>query len=174
MTILATVDTFLNRLFEPGELRMHPAQVTEKWLQGLGLYGDTASGVDVNEDNALESTAVFACVRILAESVASLPLLFYRRLADGGKERAAAHGLYPLLHDLPNPEMTSVELRETLMGHLGLWGNAYCEKELSNAGEVIGLWPLRPDRIQIDRVNRKLVYTVTMPAGPPRLCPQSG
>ncbi len=132
------------------------------WFSG---GGQAASGVTVNENTALQSTAVFACVRILAETIASLPLPVYRRLQGGGKERAADHYLYPLLHDQPNPEMTSFEFRETLMGHLALWGNAYAEIERDGAGRVRALWPLRPDRMQIRRDAHGLRYEYTLPDG---------
>ena len=67
------------------------------------LFGgaDTSSGVQVTEQGALQMTAVFACVRILAETVASLPLILYERLPDGGKARATEYPLYSLLHDAP-------------------------------------------------------------------------
>lgn len=110
--------------------------------------------------------AVFGAVRILAESVASLPLPLYQRLANGGKERATDHPLYPILHDLPNPEMTSYQFRETLMGHAALWGNAFAEIELARGGWVRGLWPLRPDLVIVRRINRRLVYDILMPKGP--------
>lgn len=146
------------------EKRFHPSQPPpEEWLLKLGL-GASASGVEVTVDRSLQSTAVFACVRILAETVASLPLILYRRL-DKGKKRAIGHPLYPLLHDLPNPEMTAVELRETLMGHLALRGNAFAEIEYDNGGRVRGLWPLSPNKTRVKRVNGQLVYLVTMPVG---------
>ena len=91
-------------------------------LGGLSfLFGQTAAGKAVNERTAMQTTAVYACVRILAESIACLPLAVYRRW-EGGKEIAYEHPLYFLLHDAPNPEMTSFILRETLMAHLLLWG----------------------------------------------------
>ena len=89
-----------------------------------GLFGQTAAGKAVNERTAMQTTAVYACVRILAESIACLPLAIYRRW-EGGKEIAYEHPLYFLLHDSPNAEMTRFVLRETLMAHLLLWGNAY-------------------------------------------------
>lgn len=124
------------------------------------LFGgvDTSSGVQVTEQGALQMTAVFSCVRILAETVASLPLILYERLPGGGKERAMDYPLYGLLHDAPNPEMTSFELRETLMGHLATWGNGYAEIEADRNGAVLALWPLRPDRMTVERVGIALVY----------------
>lgn len=119
----------------------------------------TAAGLAVSPAKAMYSTAVYACVRILAETLASLPLPLYERLADGGKRRAVGHPLYSLLHDLPNPEMSSFELRETLMGHLALWGNAYAEVEFDRGGRPLHLWPLRPDRMQVERpFGGELVY----------------
>ena len=89
------------------------------------FLGGTASGKYVTERSAMQMTAVYCCVRILSEAVASLPLQFHRYTDDGGKEKAVEHPLYFLLHDEPNPEMTSFIFRETLMTHLLLWGNAY-------------------------------------------------
>ncbi|WP_171804992.1 phage portal protein [Mahella australiensis] len=124
-----------------------------------------ASGVTVNENTALTSTAVFSAVDILSRTLASLPLPVYRRLQGGGKEKAIDHPLYPVLHDLANPEMTSFEFRQALMGHLCLWGNAYAEIERNNAGQVIALWPLRPDRMTVKRDNQGLLYIYQLPSG---------
>lgn len=144
------------------ERRAHPGQDID-WARWLGVK-ETPSGVHVDQQNSLQQAAVFACVRVLAESAAMLPLILYRRLPRG-KERATKHQLYPILHSLPNPEMTSMELRETLMGHVGLWGNGFAEIEFANGGWIKGLWPLRPDRMKIIRRAGKLVYVYQMPAG---------
>ena len=90
------------------------------------LMGGSASGKYVNERSAMQMTAVYSCVRILAESVAGLPLHLYK-YTGAGSEKAQGHPLYRLLHDEPNPEMTSFVFRETLMTHLLLWGNAYAQ-----------------------------------------------
>ncbi len=126
-----------------------------------------AAGVTVTEKTALHSTAVFACVRILAETIASLPLPVYRRLEPRGKKRASEHPLYRILHDQPNPYMTSFVFRETLMGHLVTWGNAYAEIDWDlPRGKVKGLWPLRPDRMkEIKYDNNGLVYVYALPDG---------
>lgn len=124
-----------------------------------------ASGVSVNEKTALTSTAVFSAVDILSRTLASLPLPVYRRLQGGGKEKATDHPLYEILHDLSNPEMTSFEFRQALMGHLALWGNAYAEIERNNAGQIIALWPLRPDRMTVKRDSKGLLYIYQMPDG---------
>lgn len=152
----------VTRLLEKRTTLANPAQWLIDWFSGGGA---SHAGVTVNETTALNVTTVYACVRILAETVASLPLPVYRRLPGGGKERAQDHYLYSLLHDQPNPEMTSLELREALMGHMALWGNAYAEIERDNAGRAIGLWPLRPDRMTVRRVNGALAYEYQVPNG---------
>ena len=122
------------------------------------FLGGTASGKYVTERSAMQMTAVYCCVRILSEAVASLPLQFYRYTDDGGKEKAVEHPLYFLLHDEPNPEMTSFIFRETLMTHLLLWGNAYSQIIRNGKGEVVALYPLMPDRMKVDRDEHGRLY----------------
>ena len=86
----------------------------------------------------MQMTAVYSCVRILAEAIAGLPLHVYQYNNDGGKDKALKHPLYHILHDEPNPEMSSFVFRETLMTHLLLWGNAYAQILRNGKGEVIG------------------------------------
>jgi len=121
------------------------------------FFGGTASGKTVNERTAMQTTAVYACVRILAETIASLPLNVYRS-TDNGKEKAIDHQLYYLLHDEPNPEMTSFVFRETLMSHLLLWGNAYAQIIRDGRGKVLALYPLLPDRMTVDRTTEGQLY----------------
>ena len=123
------------------------------------FMGGSTSGKMVNERSAMQMTAVYACVRILSEAIAGLPLHLYRYNDEGGKEKAVDHPLYALLHDEPNPEMTSFVFRETLMTHLLLWGNAYAQIIRNGKGEVIALYPLMPNRMTVDRdKNGKLYY----------------
>ena len=123
------------------------------------LFGATSSGKTVNERTAMQTAAVYACVRILAETIASLPLHTYT-YTDNGKEKALQHPLYQLLHSEPNPEMTSFVFRETLMSHLLLWGNAYAQIIRNSRGQVLALYPLLPSRIDVSRAsNGELVYT---------------
>lgn len=122
------------------------------------FLGGTSSGKYVTERSAMQMTAVYYCVRILSEAVASLPLQFYRYTDDGGKEKAVDHPLYFLLHDEPNPEMTSFIFRETLMTHLLLWGNAYSQIIRNGKGEVVALYPLMPDRMKVDRDEHGRLY----------------
>ena len=123
------------------------------------LFGGTTSGKMVNEHTALQTTAVYACVRILAETVAGLPLHVYQYRMDGSKERFPQHPLYNLLHNEPNPEMTSFVFRETLMSHLLLWGNAYAQIIRDGRGRVLGLYPLLPNKVIVNRNQHgELVY----------------
>ena len=114
------------------------------------MLGSSASGKAVNERSAMQITAVYSCVRILSEAVASLPLHLYK-YTDTGTAKATDHLLYFLLHDEPNPEMTSFVFRETLMTHLLLWGNAYAQIIRNGKGEILALYPLMPDRMNVDR-----------------------
>ena len=124
------------------------------------LFGRTTSGKPVNERTAMQTTAVYACVRILAEAVASLPLHVFEYQDDGGKMLVLDHPLYYLLHDEPNPEMTSFVFRETLMSHLLIWGNAYAQIIRDGAGRVLGLYPLLPDKMDVQRDDKGNIYYV--------------
>ena len=123
------------------------------------FFGSTISGKTVNERTAMQTTAVYACVRILAETIASLPLHTYR-YTDRGKEKSIDHNLYYLLHEAPNPEMTSFVFRETLMGHLLLWGNAYAQIIRDGRGKVISIYPLMPDKMEVNRDNMGEIYYI--------------
>ena len=120
--------------------------------------GGTSAGKAVTERSAMQMTAVYACVRILSEAIAGLPLHLYRYNSDGGKEKAIDHPLYLLLHDEPNPEMSSFVFRETLMTHLLLWGNAYAQIIRNGKGEVIALYPLMPNKMTVDRDKSGMLY----------------
>ena len=124
------------------------------------FLGGTTSGKAVTERTAMQMTAVYSCVRVLAEAVAGLPLHLYRVRDDGGKEKALDHPLYRLLHDEPNPEMSSFVFRETLMTHLLLWGNAYAQIIRNGKNEIVALYPLMPNKMTVDRdANGQLYYS---------------
>ena len=122
------------------------------------FFGGTTSGRPVTERSAMQMTAVYSCVRILAEAIAGLPLHVYRQGADGSKVKALHHPLYRLLHDEPNPEMTSFVFRETLMTHLLLWGNAFAQVLRNGLDEVVGLYPLMPNRMTVGRDEQGRLY----------------
>ena len=122
------------------------------------FMGGSTAGKAVNERSAMQMTAVYACVRILSEAIAGLPLHLYEYGCDGSKEQAVEHPLYFLLHDEPNKEMTSFVFRETLMTHLLLWGNAYAQVIRNGKGEVIALYPLMPNRMEVNRTDKGQLY----------------
>ena len=122
------------------------------------FMGSSTSGKRVNERSAMQMTAVYSCVRILSEAVAGLPLHLYQYTDKSSKEKVVENPLYFLLHDEPNTEMTSFVFRETLMTHLLLWGNAYSQIIRNGKGEVVGLYPLMPDRMTVNRDEKGRLY----------------
>lgn len=148
----------INKLFKS---RDHPKIDNRTVGSSYSFYmGGSSAGKNVNERSAMQMTAVYSCVRILAEAVAGLPLHLYRYKEDGGKERAIDNNLYHLLHDEPNKEMSSFIFRETLMTHLLLWGNAYAQIIRNGKGEVVALYPLMPNKMQVDRDNNGELYYI--------------
>lgn len=154
----------------PYDLRsstFHVSQQPPGWVvQGYGE--ESYAGESVTVEGALSVAAVLAAFTILMEDTASLPLITYRRLARG-KERAFDSPYYLLLHDAPNPEHTSIVYREFIMGHLLGWGNHYSQKIWDRKGVLRELWPLRPDRMRVDRKNGVRVYHYTQKDGTPRI-----
>ena len=142
---------FLRGLFEEREVQLS-ARLKRHMTQ------TTASGITITPDSALQISAVYGCVRILSESVAQLPFVLYERFGDDSKRRAIDHPLYDLLLNSPNSELTAFELRELLMVHLCLRGNAYCEIVWGRDGHVRALWPLHPDRVWPVRGDDNLLY----------------
>jgi HK97 family phage portal protein len=129
------------------------------WYTPIGL--ESATGLRVTPDTAMRLSAVFGCVRVAAETMASMPLVVRRKLPDGGTELAEQHPLYELLHDKPNYWQTSFEWIEMMQGHLELRGNAYSLIQPGPNGAVDQLIPLHPDRVIAKRLqNGRLVYDV--------------
>ena len=128
-------------------------------------FGTSGSGKPVNANTAIQLSTVYACVRVISESVASLPLGVYESKDDGNR-KATEHPLYPLLHDEPNSEMTSFVLREVMLAHLLLWGNSYCQIIRSGRNQITGLYPLLPDMMTVDRDKKGiLAYTYMTSTG---------
>lgn len=166
MSIRSRVIDYLTR----NSRRPRPGPDDDFWYTH-GTY-QTSAGTDVNEDKALTYSAVWACVRVISEDLASLPLIVYRR--DGkSKERAQDFPLYSLLHDAPNPEMSSMNYRECLQAHLLTWGNAYSEIQRDLGGRVIALWPLNPANMQVKRsVSNELIYEYQIQGGEKKIFPR--
>ncbi len=128
-------------------------------------FGTSGSGKAVNATTAIQLSTVYACVRVISETVASLPLGVYEA-TDEGNRKATEHPLYKLLHDEPNSEMTSFVLREVMLGHLLLWGNSYCQIIRTGRNKVTGLYPLLPDKMTVDRDKSGiLTYTYSTASG---------
>ena len=151
--------SFWNRLFKP---KVEDYSISSRYRF---LMGPTAAGKTVNERSAMQLTAVYACVRILAEGVAGLPLHLYKCGKNGSREKAVDHPLYFLLHDEPNPEMTSFVFRETLMTHLLLYGNCYCQIIRDGRGQVTALYPLMPNQMSVDRDEKGHLYYTYLRSG---------
>jgi HK97 family phage portal protein len=133
-------------------------------VESMNANRNAAAGI-VTPTTAMKLSAVYACVRILAETMGSLPLILYERVEDG-KQRAADHYLYKLLHDRPNPLMTAFEFRETIQAHLALWGNAYVQLEYDARGRVTELWPLLPNMVHMTkREGTRILYYYQLPNG---------
>jgi len=128
-------------------------------------FGTSGSGKSVTVQSAIQLSTVYACVRVISETVASLPLGIYETVNDGN-EKATDHPLYRLLHDEPNSEMTSFVFREVMLAHLLLYGNSYSQIIRSGKNTVIGLYPLLPDHMDVDRDSKgNLTYTYTTSDG---------
>lgn len=132
----------------------------------LFLSNKTASGVNVTDDKALQSSAVYACIRVIAEAVASLPILIYQKNSDDNSRAVASkHYLYPVLHDVPNEFQTSYELRETIMVSLLMRGNAFLFKEKNKAGQIVSLIPLNAAKMIVKLEGKTPLYEYTYEDG---------
>lgn len=142
----------------------------DKWLEE-GWFGvKSRAGVNVNHDTALSISAVFACVRNIAEDCAKLPLFLYQKTGDRSRRKAGDHPYYRLFHDWPNPEMTAQEYRETCTGHIALRGNSYSQIIRNRRGDVAQLWPLNPARMDMKRNDAgAIVYEYREQNGTPRI-----
>ena len=144
-----------------------PPPWDDYWFNPVGSL--TTAGIRVTADTAFNVSAIYASIRIISETVAQIPLIVYRRMPNGGKERATNHPLFDLLHSQPNPWQSSFEWREMMTGHLALRGNAYNEIIPGPRGAVDQLIPLNPDRIKIEQLETgRLVYEFTPVNGPKR------
>ncbi|HEV1992486.1 MAG TPA: phage portal protein [Candidatus Dormibacteraeota bacterium] len=155
------------------ELRSNLSE-PDRWLVEYAGGHPTASGQTMTERTAMQLSAVWCAVGLISGSMSTSPAQLFEKLPNGaGRREADDHPLYPLLHDQPNDEMTASTFWKTLMGHILLWGNLYAEIERNGGGEVVALWPLRPDRTFPRRMigpdgkgTGKLIYVARSSAGP--------
>lgn len=139
----------------------------ERYLAWAFGGGAASSGIVVNPQTALQSSAVYACIKVLAESIAMLPCMLYEKSADGkSRQPAETHPLYPLLKYQPNDWQTSVEFWEMMVASLNLRGNSYAWINRADSGRVVELLPLHPDMVNVQMLpGFRLEYRVTMPDG---------
>lgn len=125
---------------------------TSPWPQrGTGGGGGwrMASGQRMDEEMAITVTAVWACVRIISQNLATIPMFVYKRSADGkSKEKYTNHALYRLIHDQPNPIMTAAIWKFVAVAHMLLWGNHYSKIDWLE-DDPVALWPLEPSRVRV-------------------------
>lgn len=142
----------------------------DTWMDQAVSGVPTLAGADVNEENSLNLIPVFACVRLIANTIATLPFPVYLYTTGGGKRRDWEHPLYPILHDSPNPEMTAFDFWAAIVSHLERWGNGYAEIERGYTGQVRALWPLDPARIAPDHWGEdgRVIYKLRLPSGEPK------
>jgi HK97 family phage portal protein len=126
-----------------------------EWVQGGRA---TTSEERVNNDKAFQLGTYFACIRNISEDIAKVPLKVYKQLKPRGKDARSDHRLYSLLHDAPNPEMTALTFRQTLTAHALGWGNGFAEIERDIEGNPLYLWPLRPDRVRVFRLDDNRIW----------------
>ena len=126
----------------------------------FGLNGGTGAYVDPQRASGLATAG--ACIAIISQALAGVPLNVYRRAGNGGRERATEHPLYTVLHDAPNATMTAFEAREMLIASLLVTGNAYAALDWNARGQVTGFTPLDPGRVAVERLESgRLRYRVT-------------
>lgn len=120
----------------------------ERWYSPFPWLGKNGQRV-ANPETATQVPPLFTGVRIITETLSSVPLVLYKRKSEGQRERAEDNGLYKVLKNLANPRLTSLEFRELLTGHMILRGNGFAQIIRSLDGEISGLYPLHPDRMEL-------------------------
>jgi HK97 family phage portal protein len=156
--------SFIDRLFRR-ETRADTITPSDPYLaEWFGMNGTIGAYVDPQRASGLATAA--ACIALVSQSLASVPLNLYRRTANGGRERATDHPLYSVLHDAPNGVMTAFECRETLGTSLMVSGNAYAVLDWNQRGQVTAMMPLDPGTVAVERLESgRLRYRVTSRAG---------
>jgi HK97 family phage portal protein len=166
------IKNFFSGLFHSRDKPVDDRRLTSDWGRFDFLFGGTMSGKTVNERTAMQTTAVLACVKVISEAVASLPLHVYLRKDNGDSEKAFNHPLYNLLHLMPNTEMTAYTFIETALTHLLVYGNFYAQVIRDGRGYPAALYPLLPNRMDVSRnAEKKLVYSYSADNGVVTLTP---
>jgi len=165
MQILKRIKRLWESSAEPAELeqRSHPSFPDPGLDKFFGSGSDSVTGINVDANKALTYPAVWAAVKVMSDTIASLPLFLFRRDANGqDKHKATSHPLFRLLHDQPNPMMTSYQWRNVMMLHALLRGNGISEIIRDGNGQVAELWPWNPDNVRIESKGFNLTYWFTV------------
>ena len=139
-------------------------QKLDDFIRGVDMNasGMSNSGVPIDEDSALKISAVYACVKVISETIASLPLKLLKEEENGDYSKAKQHPLYDLLTECPNDEMSAFTFREMMMTNLLLWGNAYALIRRNRQGDIVELYPLKAKNMNVSRDStRALKYEYT-------------
>lgn len=126
---------------------------SQDFLNVMSGYFPTSSGINVNINTAMRHSIVYACVKVLSESISSLPLVLYKEDENGKREKAKKHPLYKLLRSLPNQEVTTMQWRETMTANLCLRGNHFSQIIRNNIGDIVSIWGLDSSRITAKRLQ---------------------
>jgi HK97 family phage portal protein len=160
--------SLLGRIARGGAMAYTPDAGTavelEPWIEAFRSAG-AAAGKTVTIPSALGVAAVWAAVRVLSDTIGTLPLVSYRRQGED-RARAPDSRQYRLLHDQPNPEMSASTCWRLVAAHMNTWGNAYLGKTF-RGGQLVELWPIRPDRVRVSRKKGMKVFELTTEKGDP-------
>lgn len=151
------------RVFSSIERSVNLSADDDYWYQSVLRGTPTTAGVEINEFTSLQTAAVYACINVISQDMGSVPTVMYKR-SDDGKERAIGHPLYNVLRYQANPEMSAMDFKQTIMGHVLGWGNGYAWIQRARDGKPVGLYPMTPDRVEVYRETdelRRLVYKYT-------------
>lgn len=137
------------------------------WAPPFGSVGKSITDITVNADTAMTVGAFHAGVRLIAEDIAAMPFHVFEKTDKEGARKAETHPTYKVLHESPNPEMTAMVWRETMLGHILSVGNCYSERVPNGLGQTVQLWPLRPDRmiVERDKDTARKVFKYRLPSG---------
>lgn len=140
-----------------------PLSALDRWMDYLiagGIGGPSWSGERVHVENSQQLSTAYACISLIAELTASLPLHIYARGEDGSRTVARNNYLYPILHTQANPYSTAQAFREAMTRDAVAWGNGIAWKEYDSSQRVKALYRLRPDRVEMawDEWNHRLFY----------------
>ncbi len=131
-----------------------------------GNDSNSIGEICVSDENALKFSAVFACLRVLSETFASAPIAEYRKIDDNERQKTNETGLYDILHNATNEEMSAYNFKEMGMNQVNTGGNFICLRQTNRLNDIIALWPIEWRRVEIKRnENKKLIYKIDGPSG---------